>query len=500
MSIPDRLLLMSRGGKHIPSYEDNAMAWNAAWEEVGATQTKMMMDPSRRIAAGGGIGDASNSIFRTYRSHYGYLCELQYRLAGTVTLQIAAGFEGRWRAATVRRDHILEGHIRVAVMGMEDYRGVCGDITLASLEKNNGEGFLKLLRVYLHDDLSSIPSTPITFPYNSTSGIPMPIQENNAWFANIDIVRDIYICQFLLYTLEAWMNKPRPLPSQLGKTSFSQPNDMEVMKLVKGAIGPSIAKELKQAFRSMYASAIRRCESCDTPESSTRYMQCRGCADIPNRRTSYCSKKRQRDDWPRHKQFCGKKLTIETARNTALAPQRLASVNLNTAQIQIGPTVGGYKRSPALIAQVLQLNAHPGVDYVLGLGSGQNTAVSLESNPRIQNGIRTIRDRAIITGDRSAAAALGQFLVVFGLKNAKEPSAKQMTWQTVMDQLALEYGEDIRKDMHILMVIYSLTQVTEVEMHLAGQEIHDVSVLPPGWEMLEFLYKKRVPEGSDFYI
>ncbi|RDB23892.1 hypothetical protein Hypma_008890 [Hypsizygus marmoreus] len=337
LTIGDRL--------RVPSYDVDAMAWNAAWEKIAAAETPVLMSSATSDSVARRYGEASESMLTIYQSYYHRLCVLQLQLTAMATMSIA------------------KGHIRVSPStGFEDYRALCGDITLASLEKDNGAGFLKLLEVYLHDDISSVPKTPITFPYNGTFGIPLP-SDKDAWHIVVLLDRDLYICFFLLYTLQPWICMPRPAPERMDKSSFSGDIDKQLMEMIKASVKPSQVKELKQVLRAGHAALIRCCESCGKAESTTRHMQCKNCAEAQNRRTSYCSRQCQKDDWQRHKQFCGKKMTPETARNTAIASHRNANINIDPSQIQIGPVVGGYKRSAALIAQVQMLNLSLDTDY-----------------------------------------------------------------------------------------------------------------------------------------
>ncbi|RDB25600.1 hypothetical protein Hypma_006447 [Hypsizygus marmoreus] len=477
--------------RNFPSYKVDAIAWNAAWEETMVVQTPFLMSAAR--SAFRHCGEATESILLVYRSYYRHLCGLQHDLTLLTTLSMAQGFESQWQATTadVRRDHIVEGHIRVSIAGLEVHRSLCGDITLASLEESDGAGFLKVLKIYLHDDLSSVPTTPITLPYNGTSGIPLPSDED-IWFTIILLDR-----YFLLYTLQHWKCIPRPVHVKLGKTSFSEDFDTQFMKMMKSIVKPSQVKELKQVMRIGYATSIRTCESCRKPESATmKHMQCKNCAEAQKRRISYCSRQCQKEDWPRHKQFCGKKMTADLARSIVTTPRQ--NFDLNPSQIQIGPAVQGYTRSPALVAQVYLLNLNPDIDYLIAGPSGDFAKFTFEGQPKLQKCLRTIRDKAVTTGDRSAAAVLGEFLVVVGIR-CKLTSGDKLTRTSAMKQLVLEYGEGIERDIHVLEVI-SFNERPELDAMIQlvnvvnGKEIYDVSVLPHNWDVLESNFQKYGPK------
>ncbi|RDB15743.1 hypothetical protein Hypma_003639 [Hypsizygus marmoreus] len=451
----------TRQGKplQIPRYEDNPIAWNAALEENAALVSAKMMSPS---APDHRLPEATEAVLSSYRNDYGQLCDLQHKLTALEVAQhVAVGFDGQWRDATAneRRYHIIEGHIRAAITGFEGDRELCGDVTFASLQENNGDGFLKLLRVYMHDDLSSVPTTPITLPYNGSSGIPMP-PAKNGWRAFLDTNRSL-----LRYTLHSWQGRPRPLPQKTLKTSSLKAElDDGFVKLAKIHYTPSEYKELRQTLRSGYVDAIRSCESCGKSESAVKkHMQCKNCMELVNRRTSYCSRQCQKDDWPRHKLLCGKKMTLEIARSSAIAPQ------MAIARPKIGCTVGGYKRSPALLAQVHELNLNPGIDYFLMNSSGNFTPLYLASNHARQGAFRTLRDKAMTSGDRSTVAALGEAILVFGILAASLQFQRD----------ALEYGESIREDIRFLTLKtlhHHSDGLTQLEKQMAGQEIDSVLV------------------------
>ncbi|RDB15890.1 hypothetical protein Hypma_003618 [Hypsizygus marmoreus] len=469
---------------------DNAIAWNSACEREAVWDSALVIGPRADLRR---LGEVTEFILSAYQMNYAYLCNLQYDLTRQFTYNMAAGFEGQWLAATasVRRDHALEGHIRAAIAGLDCFRGFCGDLTLASLEKNGGKGFLNLLRIYLHDDLSSVPKIPISLPYNGTSGIPTP-SNTDGWRAYFALSRDLYICSFLHFTLDSWEGSPRPVDKRTGGKTLSLKGELgdEFMKRAQKFYSAPELKKMKQNLRSRHAAAIRRCESCGKPESITKPMHCKNCLEALNRKTSYCSKQCQKDDWPRHKQICGKKMTLATAQSTALPRQKVAAKTIDISQLQIGPTIGGYKRSPALIAQVHRLNLEPSVDYFLTHSSGETTSVSLGFDPSLQRGFRTIRDRAVTTGDRSAVAALGEFLMAAQIQSLTESDAVEWSPEPVKNQLVLEYGEGTQDDIDTLMLISSNNQtlgVTQVQRHLDGQEIYDVSDPEGAWENCQLL-------------
>lgn len=99
----------------------------------------------------------------------------------------------------------------------------------------------------------------------------------------------------------------------------------------------------------------------------------------------------------------------------------------------VRPAEPGYKRSLALIHQIGVINANEGVDYCLFSCSKDLFAVVLPIGiPKMI--FRQFRDEAMSSGDREAAAALGQFLVRHQHTYSKAE---------VFKQLSNEYGFDM---------------------------------------------------------
>jgi hypothetical protein len=81
-------------------------------------------------------------------------------------------FESEWiqSGAAYREKHLLEGMVRTCDMGLEDDRMESDEVTLPYLQKANGRGFLTLLKHFMLDDASFIPSEPI-FHSQSSLGL-----------------------------------------------------------------------------------------------------------------------------------------------------------------------------------------------------------------------------------------------------------------------------------------------------------------------------------------
>jgi hypothetical protein len=88
----------------------------------------------------------------SYRSIFRDLCGAQRDLAVKVEVIKELGFGLNWQRETkaTRRKHMLEGHVRACSFLKGDATRIySGDITLESLEKDNGGGFLGSLKTYI---------------------------------------------------------------------------------------------------------------------------------------------------------------------------------------------------------------------------------------------------------------------------------------------------------------------------------------------------------------
>lgn len=100
------------------------------------------------------------------------------------------------------------------------------------------------------------------------------------------------------------------------------------------------------------ATKLRECGHCDKEEAMFGdYKKCSRCHEM-----SYCSKKCQADDWPIHKQLCGKKNTTNIDSSDLLAITKILVKNHSlTVQGHTGCPVPEYQQLQAKIALVKKL-------------------------------------------------------------------------------------------------------------------------------------------------
>jgi len=165
---------------------------------------------------------------------------------------------------------------------------------------------------------------------------------------------------------------------------------------------------IDQEWKDRRKETVKMCECCRNHEHPNHapFKQCSRCVKAVNRRVFYCSSECQTKDWPVHKRICGKDLSLETAKNTAIPP---TPTNGNGDKPEIGPPIKGFKRSQALTAQIQTLNNSPQIDYVLL--SSKGIAHNLVIPTAIKFKFRELRNDAFTTGKRKSASYIAQYLV-----------------------------------------------------------------------------------------
>lgn len=143
---------------------------------------------------------SEDEILTNHRSRLRHLCMIQQRLTKVAATSFALDdFESKWLKASpaYRQTHILEGMVRTCTMtaGMEDSRLTCEEITLLRLQKDGGRGFLALLKEFMLDDPTSLPTTPILLPNRQWDwmGVNKPSPVIRAY---MDGNRNLFICEF----------------------------------------------------------------------------------------------------------------------------------------------------------------------------------------------------------------------------------------------------------------------------------------------------------------
>lgn len=137
--------------------------WNQQWEERLriVTSTNLMQVSLPMLPE-----SIEEEIFTNHRNRLRNLCSFQNEL--TVTAAMSFGrdnFESEWlkSSTSLREKHLLEGMVRTCTMmlGMENHRMLCDEISLPFLEKDGGHGYLRLLKHFMVKDPCYVSKVPI---------------------------------------------------------------------------------------------------------------------------------------------------------------------------------------------------------------------------------------------------------------------------------------------------------------------------------------------------
>ncbi|KAJ7458680.1 hypothetical protein B0H11DRAFT_1924681 [Mycena galericulata] len=198
-----------------------------------------------------------------------------------------------WKTLTpaVREAHMLEGLFRTCLrepVHMPNTRMYTSDITLASMETDNGEGFLTLLKKYVPDEASVMSGGSTSYLHPGWTKESIERLENAGHAAGVQIwiaLRDSFLVSFLYNTISSVVGIPRVIKS----------DDNESTPLHWGT---------------------RICEGCgDREGNGARFSVCKNCNENVSRKVFYCSRTCQNSDWPNHKKVCGKELTPGVVQN-----------------------------------------------------------------------------------------------------------------------------------------------------------------------------------------
>ncbi|KAJ7151968.1 hypothetical protein C8R46DRAFT_1228824 [Mycena filopes] len=210
--------------KGIPSFRDGIKEWNAAWEasfpvrEARACSLEFWVSANTEAAKTSPVeeSDLLNHCLHRVRDLCLVQAEVQV-LANTVVFQ--PNFCWKKLTPAARLAHMHEGLLRACMvdpMTMPLFRGKTSDITLASLEHDNGEGFLTLLKRYVPSsgtDAAATSGVCILYlhPSWTEDAIVRLRAAGHGTHVQLSILqRDDFLSTFLFNTIIAVFGTPRP--------------------------------------------------------------------------------------------------------------------------------------------------------------------------------------------------------------------------------------------------------------------------------------------------
>ncbi|KAF8168804.1 hypothetical protein K438DRAFT_1774584 [Mycena galopus ATCC 62051] len=350
----------------IPDFRDGIAQWNAAWE---AQFPILNLTCGNLEALASGIKDTpmdAQELLDIQRN----LCLLQEEMRG-VALTSVLQPDFCWKTFTSpseREAHMLEGFMRTCLNSPEcapSMRMYTGDITLATLETDSGEGFLALLRKYVPDgdvDLTKGGVISYLHPGWTRESISRLQEVGRPRLVAEALItsRDHFLCCFLNNTICSVIGPARP-PEIVIKHDGIHTTTLDWAVLPKRPTKKTLNNESPNAV-PVYRRG-RSCDGCRNRESNgRRFLICKKCNEKISRQVYYCSRACQIAHWPNHKKVCGKELPLAVVQNPTVYTQDSLAQAVFLLR-RIGPARDGYTRSPALVRQILYLDVVPSCEY-----------------------------------------------------------------------------------------------------------------------------------------
>lgn len=195
--------------KHFPDPNREPVGWCKAWDrylhnEVLRNQDTLfrtIQDTMPRISRA-----SLHELFPLLRSDIRRLCELQRNLTCLSVQCIARDdFATRWKRTSrgARERHLRRGLIWASLQGMfcESTRLLASDVTLPTMLRGDGQGYLVLLYSFMLDNAYDVPQTPISLPnpqWKARISAAEPGSTEEAVFAYYSVHRDIFLCELHL--------------------------------------------------------------------------------------------------------------------------------------------------------------------------------------------------------------------------------------------------------------------------------------------------------------
>ncbi|KAJ7982949.1 hypothetical protein DFH06DRAFT_1318426 [Mycena polygramma] len=337
----------------IPSFRADIVKWNTAYENLFPVIRSFARDLDVLTSVVPSDNEYSEAKLELTRDKMRHLSTIQEELRGVaVTVVLQPDFCWKRLSHSARQDHMHEGLYRTCMKDPDtpDSRLYTCDITLESLQRDDGEGFLALLRKYVPDNGARASAADGGYtPYLHPEWDPEHVKRLRAGGRpSVDIVvmaRDDFLISFLFNTMLSVFGTPRA-PEILLKGYDGVP--VTISDTRASHKKPVRSKTDKQMPSAPLYRMRKFCETCDECEKENEaFSVCKKCNDKMSRKVFYCSRTCQVSDWPNHKKICGKELTPDLigpkADTTALYLDALFLLR------KIGPAVNGYEPSPALL-------------------------------------------------------------------------------------------------------------------------------------------------------
>ncbi|KAJ7119086.1 hypothetical protein C8R44DRAFT_854112 [Mycena epipterygia] len=393
-----------------------------------------------------------HELFPLLRSDIRQLCESQRKLTCLSVQCIARGdFASKWKRTSrgVRERHLRRGVVWASLESMfcESTRLLASDVTLPTMLRGDGQGYLDLLYSFMLDNAYDVPQTPISVPnpkWKAHISAAECGSTKEAVFAYYSAYRDIFLCHILHATLYSFYGLAFDKPSDVYGRGFAPKKDLV-----------DVCAELpKEPKIEVQQRKVLICESCrkEEDESTSPFMICRPCKERQNRRFYYCSRECQKNEWNlRHRTICAKAMSLADVQLTACGAPTPTDNTDDPLQLAIedcdNHTFGLERPRPATSAAPPSCT-RIGPTYeeiqagTSGWVPGSVQRCWIATNPGAKFLFRVFRHNAVACGDKDAIVAMAQMLINVA-EGELVGSRETVSRDHVLRQLTKEYGFDV---------------------------------------------------------
>jgi len=326
----------------------------------------------------------------------------------------------------------------------QDGRAMCPEITSTALLSESGKAFMRFFRVYAEgiksvgqDAIYLLPNQWWTQAVDTAQPLHQDVE-----FAHTQLTmqRNEFLVDFILHTIMSFIYEGR------GHGFVSLGGEVEAL------LAEREARALQQPH----------CENCAMSEEQLSegypFMLCGPCKSILDFSVYYCSKTCQKEDWRKHKQYCGKVRHREPVTRTATsypAPSNQKD-DFNNRGFRSSRRPPTRRRSAALRRQVALLRADKEKEYFLFDDNGTPVPFECEKD-YIKTCFRVVRGEAFDHLDTRGPGpeVLAEYLIKM---TASTPGLSR---RGILAQFNDEYGPNTASDVAQL----------EVERRMAGEDL-----------------------------
>ncbi|KAJ7455747.1 hypothetical protein FB451DRAFT_1564787 [Mycena latifolia] len=474
-----------RNGVKPPEIEDvlrDTAKWNADWERVNQAGFTPMAWYHRALHDEKYTSKALlDARYAGYPVLVRQTLDLQIGLIQDVYGFRHLEFDEKWLRAdpVVREKHVFVGFTTScsAAHNLHFARRLCPTELSVPRLIQHGKYLIDLLKAIIPEDLTARPTQVKHFAHPDWDALleyhekSKPSDVDKLCYQEMLILRTKLICHVLHSTFRSFLgfgvnviklSKAHSLDKKL-----KSPENYKTL-VPPGAKFTRTGCHSKTCRNGMYRAV-------DLPKEQ-QFLRCGQCWNTLQREVKYCSRECQKEDWkPNHKAICGKPLDFETMAKIAAPatppPSRFTPV--------VGPAVVGFIRSTALSYLISQLGLRPEADYLIMPTPTIEQVIDFV-DAEAKTMFRSIRDKALTTGDREAVAMI----------------THAICWCASLER----YGGPVTVDMVVeqIRVEFSFESVKMAVIDMEQRQIRDPLKRPPFlWKMdptawMNFCRKHRV--------